>query len=101
MVDLNYNRGKRRRSQEISKEENKKRKIEVQTECVAAEEGVCDKSLSGEVVTTGKECRFQQFRLEISTNTPRTAGCPGGHDRTLAIKSRKTAENSAFFFVRK
>ena len=30
-------------------------------------------------------------------NTPGTAGGPGGRDRTLAVKSRKTAEKSAFF----
>ena len=30
-------------------------------------------------------------------NTPETAGGPGGRDRTLAVKSIKTAEKSAFF----
>ena len=30
-------------------------------------------------------------------NTPGTAGGPGGRDRTLTVKSRKTAEKSAFF----
>ena len=30
-------------------------------------------------------------------NTPGTAGGPGGRDRTLAVKSRKTAEKITFF----
>jgi len=30
-------------------------------------------------------------------NTPGTAGGPGGRDRTLAAKSRKTSEKSPFF----
>ena len=30
-------------------------------------------------------------------NTPGTAGGPGGRDRTLAVKSRKTDEKSPFF----
>ena len=30
-------------------------------------------------------------------NTPGTAGGPGGRDRTLAVKSRKTSEKSPFF----
>ena len=38
---------------------------------------------------------------KIFTNTPGTAGGPGGRDRTLAVKSRKTAENHSFFFVKK
>ena len=33
----------------------------------------------------------------IYSNTPGTAGGPGGRDRTVAIKSRKTAEKSVFF----
>ena len=33
-------------------------------------------------------------------NTPGTAGGPGGRDRMLAVKSRKTLENQ-FFFVKK
>ena len=31
------------------------------------------------------------------TNTPGTMGGPGGRDRTLAVKIRKTAEKSVFF----
>ena len=30
-------------------------------------------------------------------NTPGTAGGPGGRDRTLVVKSRKTSEKSTFF----
>ena len=30
-------------------------------------------------------------------NTPGTAGGPGGRDRSLAVKSRKTDENQFFF----
>ena len=30
-------------------------------------------------------------------NTPGTAGGPGGHDRTLAVKSRKNGRNFFFF----
>ena len=33
----------------------------------------------------------------IFYNTPGTAGGPGGRDRTLAVKSRKTSERSPFF----
>ena len=35
--------------------------------------------------------------LEMNTNTPGTAGGPGGCDRTLAIKTKKTLENPPFF----
>ena len=34
-----------------------------------------------------------------SQNTPGTAGGPGGHDRTLAIKSRKKPENLFVFHI--
>ena len=34
-------------------------------------------------------------------NTPGTVGGPGGRDRTLAIKSRKTFEKSHFFLLKK
>ena len=34
-------------------------------------------------------------------NTPGTAGGPGGRDRTLAIKTRKTAEKKHIFFLKK
>ena len=37
---------------------------------------------------------------KIISNTPGTTGGPGGRDRTLAVKSRKTAENQ-FFFIKK
>ena len=39
------------------------------------------------------------FKRQLSagnTNTPGTAGGPGGRDRTLALKSRKMAENNFF-----
>ena len=34
---------------------------------------------------------------DLTWNTPGTAGGPGGRDRMLAVKSRKTSENSPFF----
>ena len=34
------------------------------------------------------------------SNTPGTAGGPGGCDRTLAVKSRKTAEKITFFSLK-
>ena len=37
------------------------------------------------------------FYLKTISNTPGTAGGPGGRDRTLAVKSRKTAEKITFF----
>ena len=33
----------------------------------------------------------------LLTNTPGTAGGPGGRDRTLAVKSRKLSEKTLFF----
>ena len=33
----------------------------------------------------------------LGQNTPGTAGGPGGRDRRLAVKSRKTSEKSPFF----
>ena len=38
--------------------------------------------------------------MKILENTPGTAGGPGGRDRTLAIKSRKTAEKNTFFSLK-
>ena len=35
--------------------------------------------------------------MENDSNTPGTAGGPGGLDRTLAVKSRKTDEKITFF----
>ena len=37
------------------------------------------------------------FTIKIIVNTPGTAGGPGGRDRMLAVKSRKTAEKITFF----
>ena len=37
------------------------------------------------------------FLYKTYENTPGTAGGPGGRDRTLAVKSRKSAEKSPFF----
>ena len=78
LVNFHYDKGKRRRSQEIAEEfgilqerKKKKMKIEEKLECVTAEaaaEGVCDKSLPGEAVTTEEECRLQHFRQEISNH---------------------------------
>ena len=36
-------------------------------------------------------------KKERKKDTPGTAGGPGGRDRTLAIKSRKTSEKTPFF----
>ena len=35
--------------------------------------------------------------MKILKNTPGTAGGPGGRDRMLAVKSKKTLENQHFF----
>ena len=35
--------------------------------------------------------RFPEVGQKQKTNTPGTAGGPGGRDRTLAVKNRKTA----------
>ena len=35
--------------------------------------------------------------FNLCKNTPGTAGGPGGHDRTLTVKSRKMAKNQHFF----
>ena len=35
--------------------------------------------------------------LSSYANTPGTAGGPGGRDRTLAVKSKKSLENDLFF----
>ena len=49
-----------------------------------------------------KNITFHCFKqIKGLFNTPGTAGGPGGRDRTLAVKSRKTAEKSVFFFVKK
>ena len=37
------------------------------------------------------------MKPELVKNTPGTAGGPGGRDRTLAVKSRKTSKKSPFF----
>ena len=39
---------------------------------------------------------MQEF-LKLFKNTPGTAGGPGGHDRTLAVKSRKNGRKVIFF----
>ena len=39
----------------------------------------------------------QKAASDIHTNTPGTAGGPGGRDQTLAVKSRKIAKISVFF----
>ena len=40
-------------------------------------------------------------KIFLLSNTPGTAGGPGGRDRTLALKSRKTIKKSFFFFRKK
>ena len=42
-----------------------------------------------------------QDRYLIIDNTPGTAGGPGGRDRTLAVKSRKTPQNLFVFLEKK
>ena len=37
------------------------------------------------------------WHIKARSNTPGTAGGPGGRDRTLALKSRKTQKNNLFF----
>ena len=44
-----------------------------------------------------KSRRRRKKRRERKNDTPGTAGGPGGRDRTLAVKSRKTAEKITFF----
>ena len=39
--------------------------------------------------------------LILDVNTPGTRGGPGGRNRTLAVKRRKNAKKSVFFFVKK
>ena len=46
------------------------------------------------------EFRFAQETLVLK-NTAGTTGGPGSRDRTLAVKRRKNARKSAFFFVKK
>ena len=47
------------------------------------------------------EIQCQNFDTYIAadynSNTPGTAGGPGGRDRTLAVKSKKIARKSPFF----
>ena len=40
---------------------------------------------------------FPEMGQKQKTEITGTAGGPGGRDRTLAVKSRKTAEKSVFF----
>ena len=47
-----------------------------------------------------KPCGFMALLVSgmgVYGNTPGTAGGPGGRDRTLAIKSRKTVEKKHLF----
>ena len=37
---------------------------------------------------------------EMNANTPKTAGGPGGRDRTLAVKSRKNVRKITFFSLK-
>ena len=43
------------------------------------------------------ELLYANICVTTKFNTPGTAGGPGGRDRTLAVKSRKTSEKSPFF----
>ena len=42
-------------------------------------------------------CKFPVWNIILTTNTPGTAGGPGGRDRTLAVKSRKNVRKITFF----
>ena len=59
-----------------------------------------------QILTKGnqKPNQLQEMKMEGTLksvqNTPGTRGGPGGRDRTLAVKSRKSAKNH-FFFVKK
>ena len=50
-----------------------------------------------EIPRSGSKAKDGEKKKE---NTPGTAGGPGDRDRTLAVKSRKTAKKS-FIFVKK
>ena len=39
---------------------------------------------------------MKKIYVELELNTPGTRDGPGGRDRTLAVKSRKTPENHFF-----
>ena len=40
---------------------------------------------------------LRNLKMKLPENTPGTEGGPGGHDRTLAVKSRKTLEKQHIF----
>ena len=44
-----------------------------------------------------RDAYFSRVQVGMVKNTPRTAGGPGGRDRTLAVKSRKNVRKSPFF----
>ena len=44
-----------------------------------------------------KRPRKLKMKTFLFSNTPGTAGGPGGHDRTLALKNQKTVRKSFFF----
>ena len=50
---------------------------------------------------SGSKAKDGEKKREKERNTPGTAGGPLGHDRTLAVKSRKTDENQLFFRKKK
>ena len=54
-------------------------------------------SIAGQLILAlDSAASFRTGTVIVCGNTPGTAGGPGGRDRTLAVKSRKTAENSVF-----
>ena len=50
---------------------------------------------------SGSKAKDGERKKERERNTPGTAGGPGGHDRTLAVKSKKIARKSPFFLGEK
>ena len=77
---------RRRRRKEEGREETGRNSQTGQTGRAVSRE---DQLISSSLVT--------YYLVRIDCNTPGTAGGPGGRDRTLAIKSRKTDDKNTFF----
>ena len=80
------------------KEEKKDRKLVI----TMAKLRMAHASCLGQFSASGVSLKWvkskrQKRKEKKEENTPGTAGGPGGRDRTLAVKSRKAAENQLFF----
>ena len=53
----------------------------------------------GRIPEAGQKQKTEKKR-EREKDTPGTAGGPGGHDRTLAVKSRKNVRKITFFSLK-